>query len=387
MTDVAKLLRQLFQLAAFCLFIYQMQQACRKYADPPVVTQQSTTTIKSIQKPEIYICQEGQYNYTRSRSFGYRFNNNLLAGYLVNATTLHWKGMHKNESFESMKKSIFQYNYSDVIIANRNDLDFAGDIIKTKLTFVNPYGFCLKLENFTKAMNILVKTATIVKVIFTDSNIADEMSVLEQQNSYVESRLKYESLKAAIYSVRYEVHDSRLFDGKLCLDYEKIGSSYGKCVQMAVEQQLLKWYDCLPPWFLSSDVAKRCSHDQAKRNITTSEIWEARVEINKLLMSQPMKVMAHCQKPCVNIDIALTKFWSRGNMPTENRIFLHPKTEGILVHTAAYSYDLFNLVVDLGSSLGLWLGFSALGIFDALLEQSKNMLMPFVRKLAKVDKH
>ena len=32
-----------------------------------------------------------------------------------------------------------------------------------------------------------------------------------------------------------------------------------------------------------------------------------------------------------------------------------------------YSYDLFDLVVDLGSALGLWLGLSALSIFDYTL--------------------
>ena len=33
-------------------------------------------------KPDIYICQGGQYNYTTSHQYGYVFNADLLAGYI-----------------------------------------------------------------------------------------------------------------------------------------------------------------------------------------------------------------------------------------------------------------------------------------------------------------
>ena len=42
--------------------------------------------------------------------------------------------------------------------------------------------------------------------------------------------------------------------------------------------------------------------------------------------------------------------------------------DGIIVNTDVNAYDKFSLVVDLGSSLGLWLGLSALSIFDTLVE-------------------
>ena len=32
------------------------------------------------------------------------------------------------------------------------------------------------------------------------------------------------------------------------------------------------------------------------------------------------------------------------------------------------AYDMFHFIVDAGSSLGLWLGLSALGIYDLIIE-------------------
>ena len=47
---------------------------------------------------------------------------------------------------------------------------------------------------------------------------------------------------------------------------------------------------------------------------------------------------------------------------------MHNILEEVTVHTDTPAYDMFNLVVDLGSALGLWLGLSAVSIFDSLVD-------------------
>ena len=51
----------------------------------------------------------------------------------------------------------------------------------------------------------------------------------------------------------------------------------------------------------------------------------------------------------------------------------------VVILKDVYSYDLFNLVVDLGSALGLWLGLSALSIFDNILEILKAIIVMITR--------
>ena len=46
-------------------------------------------------------------------------------------------------------------------------------------------------------------------------------------------------------------------------------------------------------------------------------------------------------------------------------IFIEPEVGWV---TEAYNYDLFCLLVEVGSCLGLWLGLSIIGIFDVLTE-------------------
>ncbi len=44
------------------------------------------------------------------------------------------------------------------------------------------------------------------------------------------------------------------------------------------------------------------------------------------------------------------------------------QVDDILVYTDTYTNDMFDIIVDLGSALGLWLGLTALSIFDYVIE-------------------
>ena len=156
---------------------------------------------------------------------------------------------------------------------------------------------------------------------------------------------------------------------------------------MAIVKQLLKWYGCLPPWFPTSDATLKCPMDQANKAMNKSELIHVKEELYHFYTDmKPMQCMKQCQKPCNKIDIRVNKIWFKDYYPLNNEIVVSPDSE-VLVHTEAYTYHMFNLIVDLGSSLGLWLGFSALSIFDELIQQSNNWLFPMLRKIIKVDKH
>ena len=55
--DNTNLLKILFQIFAFGIFIFQMQNSLSKYLPKPTIQQTSTVHFDEIHKPTIYVCQ------------------------------------------------------------------------------------------------------------------------------------------------------------------------------------------------------------------------------------------------------------------------------------------------------------------------------------------
>ena len=222
-----------------------MKESLKKYIDPQVITFQSTTSLDKIKKPEIYICQTGQYNYLTSRYLGYKYHKDFLAGYTNTSNIAHWSGIHKNQTFDKLIESMFEYDYSDVYVEDWHK----KCTIKTKKIFINPFGVCMKMKNFDPIKVLFVTSTKRMKIIYVDSNFADNVRVLISSDAFVKVGNIHGTFKGTDYLVTYHVTDNSLKEGKDCLDYAKIGSSYGECIERAVYSQLEDWYGCTPPWF------------------------------------------------------------------------------------------------------------------------------------------
>ena len=90
-----------------------------------------------------------------------------------------------------------------------------------------------------------------------------------------------------------------------------------------------------------------------------------------LVTGREMDILASCLPSCLSLSFKLTEVIKLphrlNNAASEIRII-----DKIKVYTDVYAFDIFSLVVDLGSSLGLWLGLSALSIFDNIIEFYKT---------------
>ena len=97
----------------------------------------------------------------------------------------------------------------------------------------------------------------------------------------------------------------------------------------------------------------------------------------KMMMSQIVEFndyrispdSAACLRPCHEVRaISKLKNWARPRISaTQMGINLNfRKNMKVTTHHKACS--LFDLIVDIGSSLGLWIGLSALGVFDLFIQ-------------------
>ena len=133
-----------------------------------------------------------------------------------------------------------------------------------------------------------------------------------------------------------------------------------------MKAHMLDWYDCLPPWFphyagLTCEIAKSIIPPD------NTKIGELTGESYKLVKEFDLGIYSACLPPCITMTIRLKEMLHVNNRQEESYVQLKMK-ETINKQTDVYSYDEFSLVVDLGSALGLWLGLSALSIFDSFID-------------------
>ena len=83
-----ELIRKVFQTFTVILFIVQFQQSVRKYFEYPVVVQTCNVPVQDLQAPVVYICQDDQFNYTKSKSNGYKLFTHFMAGILMKLLVL-----------------------------------------------------------------------------------------------------------------------------------------------------------------------------------------------------------------------------------------------------------------------------------------------------------
>ena len=78
-----------------------------------------------------------------------------------------------------------------------------------------------------------------------------------------------------------------------------------------------------------------------------------------------------CLRPCQEVK-AISKLKNWEQLSTDYSVKLTGINlnfrQSVKVTTHHKAYGLFDLIVDVGSSLGLWIGLSALGMFDLVIE-------------------
>ena len=112
-------------------------------------------------------------------------------------------------------------------------------------------------------------------------------------------------------------------------------------------------------------------------------------QLKMLHSGQDLSIFSTCLKPCLTLDLKLRLVHESSYLVNEGCVEISLNHE-VVVHTAAIAYDMFNLVVDLGSALGLWLGLSALSIFDIILQflgAHRRKIFSFLGKWARNEEN
>ena len=362
MEENCVLIKKLFQFVALGLFVFQMQNSIKKYYDQPIIQQTSTITLDSIEKPVLFICQDDQFNYATARFYGYKGSTNFLIGKTTSGK-ITWKGEFSNISFSKLKEFVFDVDYSDYSTFSKID----GKYKNAELDYVNiaPYGFCLKVRQTESYMKFYTNKKS--KIILVDPARSTKVRLSRKDSGLITLNPITNGLyEFKVYEIELSQFDTRLYDGITCIDYERLGTSYEECIMTAWKANFVKWYDCLPPW-ISDNSSLTCEQNTTIRHTDPIVAKLIREELSQFTSGLELDILQHCLRPCITMDYKFNLVEYRANYP--NYAYTKFKImDEIVVYTDALAYDMFSLVVDLGSALGLWLGLSAISIFNTLLE-------------------
>ena len=347
---VSTKIRLLFQVFTLCIFTFQALQSFNRFFSYPVVIQTSEASINTIQKPAYFICQKTRYNYAESNKEGYSMHSKFLAGLNDNSPRPTWKGKHGNSSFQNLIWTFFENNFKNV------EVNIDADLEKVFLFY---QGFCLKIESSPTEEFLEISTTDIPLRVYP-SHESTETNVTNEKSDHYGITIDVGAVNSSdfhiiIYEVSYEVHDNTLFEGETCIDYRKQTESYGDCLYEAVRKHIYSIYKCYPPWLLNID-EKECEKDIETLGVDNgryNKIWS---ELDFLTDGNHINVMKDCMKPCYTITVNLAEKTHIKNFKGHSYARIIDNAGMVTVYTAAYSFDIFALIVELGSALGLWLG-------------------------------
>ena len=118
--------------------------------------------------------------------------------------------------------------------------------------------------------------------------------------------------------------------------------------------------DCIPPWLSSKE---QCYKNMTTYNYTSRDIQN--IIYKRFIRLKHLRRLTvaekNCKNPCIKMTNIISKRAEFANAGTGLEIRFK-KT--VKVEKKIVSYTGFNFIIDIGSSLGLWLGLSALGITD-----------------------
>ncbi len=352
-------MRTVFQLVAIGIFCIQMYSSLEKFFAQPMTQQSSTVSLDKIKNPVIYLCKDAQFNFSYAATMGYSSMMEFLIGQIENSNNFTWNGKYRNSTLVELQSMMFNDDNDKFGFFSSKTKNYDSDKI-----FIMPYGNCLKSSNprdFYAAKS--TKPAVLVIV---DPALDNDLRISGMKNGLFDFGHSHNNFEEYIYEVDIALQDNRVHDGITCIDYDRIGSSYGECIKEKLKNKFLQWLGCYPPWLYDSSNLT-CTPNHQKHFDDKHELYEMKQEFINFVTGLELTSFKQCKPPCTTMEIYYNLRRHITNKPGVNIVKIKIM-ENVKVHTEVLAFGLWHLIVDLGSALGLWLGFSALSIFDNILE-------------------
>ena len=342
-------LRISYHFAVLSIFLIQSKQSLDKYLAYPVIIQKSFTNINMIEKPDIQVCYHSFFDYEKAAEHGYSWRSKFLTGLLPNSTTPSWRGKNGNSTFQEIQHLIYEKDFSKVNVSKPNEP-----------IYIFGKGFCLQVKEFGNYLIVTTKEKNLKVYLVHKST--DERLTSDKENPY--SQVKFGATSNSTFDFKamtlvYHVKDNTIFEGTTCVDYRKQEESFGDCNYNALAAHFHDIYGCYPPW-MEIGSKNICEIDVPSNNVNAKTLDDTFKEMNSLHVGIQLDIMKQCLPPCYQVHVKWNEKEHVQNWIGKAWLNIYDDTNNVPISKAVYSFDIFTLIVELGSALGLWLGINML---------------------------
>jgi hypothetical protein len=350
----------------YSLFIFQMYNAIITYLSKPTIEQRKWMNFEDLSpKPLITICKKGQFDEERAKELGYR--NPAMFNFLQGTAdkklfeyVLSWGG-HINMTFDEMLDRIYGNDTSNVSVVGPSKGDY--DKVNFETVFLINLGKCLQLSHYKpnhKTLLILrfkkedFENNETYSVLITDP-FDKTMQYLGEDSTTGE---KITITKEEVgYSHAYSVQIENIQKISNCNSY--IEESKSECIANAAWNDFGKNIGCLPPWLRKDTACNGFTKPVTEiLSITAYTIKAYDAMLGYKLYTD--KCLTACTSNKINL--AFKRTMNNGNSAAADVLLKFD--ENIQVSEENLSYNEFTFIVEVGSALGLWIGYSAMDLFS-----------------------
>ena len=380
---IVSMVRLVVQVAALAVFIYQMVLACGKYLTFRSTTVEETKNIQDAKLPSIFVCEkEENFSNVKARfqKHGYYWGlRDFLTGVLDNfryaevKEYLSWQG-YKNLTYENITGQLLPRMKTEALHIFDHNKNVSKEDHKVHTTALN--GFCTQIDlNVTHVHSFEMFYVWLLLLPQLQETRKMDMDIImtypASSNHYMINPDSVEGDKPVtfleernVYSITIE-EVYKLEESGECTNYGDAAKfkTYADCVADEHKRLLKPIIGCTPPWTTALDDQDACSGLVTSDVVSFRRKWH---ELDKRIsMSSMVDHSTACLKPCFEVKIK-SKFLKAKETKRKSVSLNFKKVVKVTRYVKTYS--LIDLIVEIGSCLGLWIGLSALGVFDLVLD-------------------
>ncbi len=338
------------------MFFVQFYQAVLNMIDPPTLDSSFEKRITDIEPPIITICPTNQTLFSRIKQLRYSQKGEMFKGHAIckDGSCLSW-GHHLNLTFDQLVEQIFDKNLLEKI-------NFPSKGFKENIVVLPRFGFCKEISSYNPTEEIRIVNRnpfTGMRIFLTDKKHRSYYSLdfaSHQGSNIIDQHGKFLSLnvKVHIYS-SCKIQEDSLDKG-----------DFQTCVISKLEEDLLPIIGCVPPLMSPFN---QCNVTYPNNKNLSDQFLKTYTKINWLQHSEYEDECKLCQHMYLHVSISdeiiIEETWEF-TTPLDSAVIINfDKT--VYITEKQFNYDSFQFIIDIGSSLGLWLGLSVLGLYDILV--------------------